>query len=115
MTKLDFTNQFALQDMIYLIMQEKNLSIKEAIKFAIKKELLFRIQETDWAEIAIQHWGHDNPERKWNSLRKPIIEIEFSEDERKTLDYLIKRYQIDLEMALGYFLVFTMESLGYHI
>ena len=83
MIKLDFTKCLASQDMINIIMKDKNLSDKEAIEFSINKHIYQKIIELGYASIAFDLWGHDDPERKWYKLSNPVIELDLSEEKRK--------------------------------
>ena len=84
--QLDFTNLCAAQDMIAIIQKERN-----------------------------SLWGHDDPERKWLFLNSPKVDVEFSETDIKYLKKVAKAEKVKAVTAVCYFLVFTMQSLGYHI
>ena len=99
--QLDFTNLCAAQDMIAIIQKERNCTVQEAILFSIN--------------FAYSLWGHDDPERKWLFLNSPKVDVEFSETDIKYLKKVAKAEKVKVATAVCYFLVFTMQSLGYHI
>jgi len=68
-----------------------------------------------YASIAFDLWGHDDPERKWYKLSNPVIELDLSEEKRKLIYNIAKRENVTIEIAVGYFMIFVMDSLGYHI
>ena len=113
--KLDFTNYAEAQDMIKLIMQEKGFSVVEAINFTITPTIYRRILKTGWGSIALSVWGHGDPERMWQSLEEPKVEMELESNKIRALEEIIQKEDVNTETALSYFLIFTMESLGYHI
>ena len=163
MIKLDFSTHPAAQDMIRIVMAKKGLSAKEAIDFAVNREMADRILQTGWGSIALGLWGHGGPMREWDVLDDPMIEMEFDElreglineviakekvdtgtwvytetdddedtDDDMEMDFdaeadfdmemnvnmeadVDERENIDAETAVSYFLIFTMESFGYHI
>lgn len=113
--KLDFSNNFAAQDMINIIMNKENLSDKDAVEEAINYVMYNKIVKTGWASIAFNLWGHGDPERKWSKLKNPIIEIDIDSAKQQLIFDIAKRENVDTETAVGYFLIFVMESFGYHI
>ncbi len=115
MEKFDLTNELAAQDMICLIMKDKNLSLEQAIKFAICKTIFKLIDETGWAGIALDLWGHAEYDREWETLSSPIIEIELDDLQNNLIKLIMAKSKVNKETALGYFLIFVMEELGYHI
>ena len=115
MLKLNLKDNLAAQDMISIIMNEKGLSEVEAVKFAINKDISKKIISTGWAPIAFNLWGHDDPDRVWNTLNNPAFEIMFEGTEGQLIDSFVKRGNVDIETTICYFLIFTMEELGYHI
>lgn len=115
MKKFDFTNQLAPQDMLKIIMRDKNLSKEEALKYAINEQIAKRIIDTRWGAIALPIWGHDDPERKWMKLDIPFFETDLSEKQLQLITLVKKYEETDTITAISYFLLFTMESLGYHI
>jgi len=115
MIKLDFTNKLAAQDMIRIVMQEKKIAEVEAIEFSINGDIHQKILKEGYAAIAYDLWGHDNPERKWEKTVNPIIEIELDEQKENLIKDVVKRYDVDYETSVCYFLIFTMDFFGYHI
>ena len=115
MMKLNFSKHLAAQDMVTIIMKAKGLAVKEAIEFAINRDIFDRILKAGYASIALELWGHGGPNRRWERLNEPLIEIELDESRQSLIDEIIKTEKVDVETAVAYFLLFTMESLGYHI
>ena len=113
--KLNFKKQEAAQDMIKLIEKEKELSVAEAINFSINLEICNRILKTGWGSIALPIWGHGDPDLEWSLLDNPCVEIEISEDKAQLISKIESKEGVDTETAIAYFLLFTMEALGYHI
>ena len=112
---INLTNQDAAQDMVTIIMAEKSLSAPEAIKFSINKTIFKNILKAGYASIALGLWGHDEPERDWDELDNPIIEVEFDTASEDLIGEVMKQEDVNFETAVAYFLLFTMEALGYHI
>lgn len=115
MTKLDLTNNLAAQDMIRIVMREKGLSTKEAIEFCINCDMHQKILKEGYASIALDLWGHDDPYRKWEILDEPIIELELDELKEHLVEDIAEKQEADIETAICYFLIFTMDFLDYHI
>lgn len=113
--KLNFTNYKAAQDMIKLIEKEKGLSTSEAIDFSINLKICNRILKTGWGSIALPIWSHDDPERKWLSLNDPRVEVEINDEKAQLISKVATEESVNMETAVAYFLLFTMEMLGYHI
>lgn len=113
--KLNFTNHEEAQDMIVIIMNDKKMSVQEAIISSINSKIYEQIVKAGWADIALDLWGHDDPEREWSVMDNPCVEIDLEEDKNLLVNKLIKKYNIDLEIAVSYFLLFTMDEMGYHI
>ena len=113
--QLDFSDYDAAQDMITIIEMEKSLSPIDAIKFCINQDTYNQILKTGWASIAVSLWGHDDPEREWSKMKTPYLEVEIEEDKQKLVDDIVLKEKVDIEMAISYFLIFTMQKMGYHI
>lgn len=113
--KLNLKNNLAAQDMIRIVMKEKGLSAREAIEFSVNREIHQRIIKAGYASIALDLWGHDDPEREWDVLDEPIIELEFDKLKENLVQAIAEKENIDIETAVCYFLIFTMDFLGYHI
>lgn len=112
---LDFSNHHETQDMIKIIEADKNLTAADAIEFSINENIYKRIIDTGWASIALSMWGHAEPDRKWSVLESPHLEIEIDEEKEQLINKVIKKERVDLETAISYFILFTMDSMGYHI
>lgn len=113
--KLNFKKNPAAQDMITIIQKDKCLSAPDAIKFSINKDIYSKILSTGWASIALGLWGHDDPEREWNRMDNPYFEVEIEESKQKLVYDIARKEEVDIETAICYFLIFTMDALGYHI
>jgi len=112
---LDLKNNLAAQDMIRIVMREKNLSPKEAIEFSINREIHQKILKEGYASIALDLWGHDDPEREWNVLDDPIFELNLDKLQERLIEDIAEKEDVDTETTVCYFLIFTMDFLGYHI
>lgn len=115
MKSINLTEHLDAQDMIKIIMTEKRLSPEDAFKFSINRTIHQHILKAGYASIALDLWGHDDPERKWNVLGESIIEIELDKLSQNLIDDIMEKEDVDFETAVSYFLLFTMEALGYHI
>ena len=113
--KLNFTNHKEAQDMIKLIAQEKNLSVTEAVQFAITPDIYRRALDTGWGAHALPVWGHSGQRRIWQRLDNPKIEVGLKSEEFRLLENLAQVEDVDIETAVAYLLIFSMEALGYHI
>ncbi len=113
--KLDFSDCLAAQDMIRIIERDKSLDEAEAIRFAINETIYKSIMDVNWASIALSSWGHDDPDREWEKIKNPHIEIELDDSKYELVNRLADKKGLDLEIAVSYFLIFTMDSMGYHI
>lgn len=112
---LDFTDDVIAQDMLVKIMKEKNLNQEKAILSSITQKIFIRIIETGWGEIALPMWGLDNPEREWEKLNDPIIKIKLNKDKEHLVGLIMEKENVSFKTAIMYFMLFTLESLGYHI
>lgn len=115
MKSINFTEHLDAQDMIKIVMDEKGLSAEDSIKFSVNRTIHQHILKAGYASIALGLWGHDDPEREWKVLDKPIIEIEFDKLSQNLINDIMEKEEVDFETAVSYFLLFTMEVLGYHI
>ena len=114
--RFDFTNFAEAQDMIFIISKEKKLTYGEAIASSINKEILNRIENEGYAAIAISLWGHANPMRKWKVLKEPILQVELDGEKFEYITQVMKKNNLsNIQDAISYFLIFTVEALGYHI
>lgn len=113
--KLDLNKNAAAQDMIRIIMRDKSLPPDEAVKFAINRQMHQKILQEGYASIAFDLWGHDNPEREWDKLDNPIIEVDLDKLSTRLVEDIMEKEDVSAELAVCYFLIFTMDYLGYHI
>lgn len=113
--KLDLRNYPAGQDMIRIVMRDKGMSAEDAVDFAINRSNHDKIVYKGWASIALGLWGHDDYERKWETLDEPVLEIELDDLKTRLIEDISEREEVDIETAVCYFLIFTMEALGYHV
>ncbi len=115
MLKLNFEGSMAAQDMIRIVMRDKGLSASGAINFSVNQDMYHKIIKEGYASIAYNLWGHDDPERKWDKLENPAFEVDLGKEKEKLVIDISKKENVDMETAVGYFLIFTMDFLGYHI
>jgi hypothetical protein len=113
--RFDFTGNEVAQDMLVLVQKKKNLTLSEAIDYALSPDNYRKVIKEKWSQIAIEMWDHGDPERVWNTLENPIVEMELDENKIKALKDVEQVEKVNLEMALTCFLVFTVEMLGYHV
>lgn len=112
---IDLTEEEAMQDMITLIMRRKNITAVEAVSLSINQQNYKNIVQTGWASIAVSMWGHDDYDREWFELDENVFEIELDDTQSKYLADICKKEKTDTVTAISYFLIFTMDELGYHI
>jgi hypothetical protein len=112
---INYADDEIAQDMICTIMKEKNLSPAKAILSSITQKNCVTILSTGWAGMAVSLWGHDNPDRDWQTLENPIVELKLSKDKERLVAIVMEKEKISLPEALLYFMIFTLSSLGYHI
>lgn len=113
--RLDFTETDAAQDMVRIIMRDKGITAPEALSFAVNEKTYKDILKKEYGDLAYGLWGHDDPYRKWDCLDNPIVEVEFSPAQSRFIDDIVKTTKTDPMRAICYFLIFTMDRLGYHI
>ena len=113
--KLDLNKNAAAQDMIRIIMHDKSLLPDEAVKFAINRQMHQKILQEGYASIAFDLWGHDNPEREWDKLDNPTIQVDLDKLSTRLVEDIMEKEDVSAELAVCYFLIFTMDYLGYHI
>lgn len=112
---IDFSDDMNAQDMLKQIMKSKNLTAEKAILSSITQKNCVTILSTGRAGIAVSLWGHDDPDREFEQLDNPIVEIKLSKDKIRLLEIVMEKEDVALEEAILYFMIFTLESLGYHI
>ena len=113
--KLDFSKDLSAQDMVSTIMKEKNLTAEKAVLSCITQKNCVTILATGWADMAVSLWGHDDPYREFEELENPKFEIKLSKDKVELLEIVMQKERVPLKDAILYFMIFTLESLGYHI
>ena len=112
---INYADDEIAQDMICTIMKEKNLTPEKAILSSITQKNCVTILSTGWAGMAVSLWGHDNPDRDWQTLENPVVELKLSKDKERLVAIVMEKEKISLPDALLYFMIFTLSSLGYHI
>lgn len=115
MVTVDFTNDINAQDMLSKIMKKKKLTKGEAILSSITEENCFSILSTGWAGIAVSLWGHADPDAERQKISNPKVTITLNKYKACLLVTVMKKGKITLPTAIQYFMIFTLESLGYHI
>lgn len=102
--KLDFRDDEIAQDMICLIMNDKNLQTPEkAVQSAVNEKLK-------------NLWGHDDGfERPFGTLEEPIFNVELSDIQWEIVREVAASEETDETTAVCYLLLFAMEQLGYHV
>lgn len=113
--KIDFTKRKAVQDMLCIMQREKNISVEQAILDSINEKICQQILDVGWASIALNLWAHDDPERKWDELENKIVQIDLPEDKYALVKKVMNKEKIYAPDAISYFILFTMEDMGYHI
>ncbi len=113
--RIDFNDDINAQDMLRQIMKSKNLTPDKAILSSITQKNCVTILSTGWAGNAVSLWGHDDPDREFEQLDNPVVEIKLSKDKIRLLEIVMEKENVTLEDAILYFMIFTLESLGYHI
>ena len=73
------------------------------------------ILATGWAGIAVSMWGHDDPFGEREQLESPTFTIKLSKDKLRLVRIVMEKESISFHDALLYFMIFTLDSLGYHI
>lgn len=112
---ISYADDEIAQDMICTIMKEKNLTPAKAVLSSITQRNCVTILSTGWAGIAVSHWGHDNPDREWKTLENPVVELKLSKDKERLVAIIMEKEKISLPEALQYFMIFSLDALGYHI
>ncbi len=112
---IDFRDNINAQDMLMTIIKKTNLSPEEAILWSINSINSVKILSKRWASIAADNWGHNNPHGKKETLEKPLIEVSLNKYQISLLEVVMKNEKVSLEVAVQCFMIFTLESLGYHI
>ena len=114
-TTFDFKDSIIAQDMLKKIMREKGSSAEKAILSSITQKNCIRIIETEYAGIALQMWGHADPNKESEKLDNPVVKFKLSKDKERLVSLIMDKEGVSFEVAILYFMLFTLESLGYHI
>lgn len=112
---INFTNYEASQDMIKMIMKEKNKTADKAILSSITKNNFVKIIDTPWIDIALGHWGHDNYDRKFETLDNPIVEFKLTKEKERLINIIMENKNVSFNLAIMYFVIMELDSLGYHL
>lgn len=117
--KIDARKHAAVQDMLGIIMNADKVSCEAAATSVVNKERFDDISATGWGSIAVSLWGHADMDRKWYELKSPVFEMEVTAEQIELMADVL-RYHIDDDAVhavdvLALFLVFEMQSRGYHI
>lgn len=112
---INYADDKIAQDMICTIMRERNLTPTKAILSSITQRNCVTILSTGWAGIAVAHWGHDNPDREWQTLENPVVELKLSKDKERLVAIVMEKEKISFSETLLYFMIFALNALGYHI
>ena len=115
--KLDLRDDEVAQDMICLIMKDKNLETPEkAVQSAVNEGLKNRLISEGWAAIAYSIWGHeDNFERPFGTLEEPNFDVQLFDTQWEIVREVAASEKTDEATAVCYLLLFAMEQLGYHV
>lgn len=112
---IDFSDDIDAQDMLKKIMKGKNLSPEKAILSSITQKNCVSILSTGWAGIAVSLWGHADPDDEREELENPLIEVKLNKDKAHLLEIVMEKENVSVSEAILYFMIFTLDSLGYHI
>ena len=114
-TTIDFSNEIDAQDMLSKIMKKKNLTPEKALLSTITQKNCVTILATEWAGMAVSLWGHADPDREREKLEDPVIKIKLSKDKERLIGIVMEKEAVSFDEAILYFMIFTLETLGYHI
>ncbi len=112
---IDFSKETDAQDMLSKIMKKKNLTPEKALLSTITQKNCVTILATGWAGMAVSLWGHADPDGEREKLEDPIVKIKLSKDKERLISIVMEKENVSFGEALLYFMIFTLESLGYHI
>lgn len=112
---VDFSEDTDAQDMLSKIMRRKNLTPDKAILSSITYKNCVTILSTGWAGMAVSSWGHDDPYREREKLDNPKVEIKLTKDKARLVGVVMEEENVSFTDAILYFMIFTLEALGYHI
>ena len=112
---IDFSKETDAQDMLSKIMKKKNLTPEKALLSTITQKNCVTILSTGWAGMAVSLWGHADPDGEREKMEDPIVKIKLSKDKERLISIVMEKENVSFDEALLYFMIFTLESLGYHI
>lgn len=112
---IDFSKETDAQDMLSKIMKKKNLTPEKALLSTITQKNCVTILATGWAGMAFSLWGHADPDGEREKLEDPIVKIKLSKDKERLISIVMEKENVSFGEALLYFMIFMLESLGYHI
>lgn len=97
------------------IMKHKNLPPDKAILSTITQKNCIRIIETGYSGVALSLWGHDNPYREWEKLDNTTVKFKLNKDKERLVNIIMEKEEVNFPTAVLYFMLHSLESLGYHI
>ena len=112
---LDFSEDINAQDMLSKIMKHKNSTPDKAILSTITHKNCVTILTTGWAGMAVSLWGHADPDGEREKLENPKVEIKLSKDKARLVAIVMAAEKVSYTEAILYYMIFTLEALGYHI
>ena len=123
---IDLKNEYEAQDMISILLKKNNTTEEKVILSVINEKNFKRIVDEGWARLAVRNWFiHNNNDNmayidgnyaiSFTELKSPKIEIDFKPKQIDFLEAIMFHEKVKIEEAISYFLIFEMESLGYHI
>ena len=112
---VDFSDDANAQDMLSKIMRHKNLAPDKAILSTITQKNCVNILSTGWADMAVSLWGHADHSEVCEKLDNSKIEVKLSKDKTRLLGIVMEKEGVSITDAILYFMIFTLEALGYHI
>ena len=112
---LNLSGDEKAQDMVCTIMKHKNLSPGQAILSSISDENCLKIISSNWADIAVQSWGHFDRDYQFSKLPNPQFQIKFDQKIASKIGLVMKLKKVSFKDALLAFMVFELKNLGYHI
>ena len=101
--------------MLSKIMKKKNLTPEKALLSTITQKNCVTILATERAGMAVSLWGHADPDREREKLEDPVIKIKLSKDKERLIGIVMEKEAVSFDEAILYFMIFTLETLGYHI
>lgn len=112
---LDFSEDIDAQDMLSKIMKHKNTTPDKAVLSTITHKNCVTILTTGLASMAVSLWGHGDPDREREELENPKVEIKLSKEKARLLAIVMEAEKVSYTEAILYYMIFTLEALGYHI